>query len=159
MRWIVDADKLSALRLFLKLHDDAVGLLQRTSFNMSVHENNVCLAVGLMQPAAVLVADIRLGEINDGRMVQEKGKVGDQQRVGRLANGTQPGSGAIGWLAGGIAGREIRRGVLVHPIADFPRVPVARIGFVVLPMVLQQAARTAKNADCERTSRSLGAGV
>ena len=112
-----------------------------------------------MQPAAVLVDDIRIGEINDGRMVQEKGKVGDQQRVGRLANGTQPGSGAIGWLAGGIAGREIRRGVLVHPIADFPRVPVARISFVVLPMVLQHADRTAKHADGEITRRRIGAGV
>ena len=72
------ADKLSALRLLLELHDDPVGLLQRTSFNVSIHENDVRLAVGLMQPACVLVADIGLCQINDGRMVQEKRQIGNQ---------------------------------------------------------------------------------
>src|SRR2546429_3546168 len=127
----------SALRLFLELHDDAVGLPQRASFNMRVHENNVCLAVGLMQPAAVLVADVCLGEINDRRMVQEKRQIGNQKRVGRLADGTHFRSRAIGRLAGGNAGREIRRGVLVHPVADFPRVADARVILVILPMVFQ----------------------
>ena len=126
---------------------------------MRVHENNVCLAVGLMQPAAVLVADVCLGEINDRRMVQEKRQIGNQKRVGRLADGTHFRSRAIGRLAGGNAGREIRRGVLVHPVADFPRVADARVILVILPMVFQQPDRATKHADGEITRGRVGAGV
>src|SRR6266487_2103898 len=100
--------ELVALRSFLELHDDPVGLSKRTSFNVRVHEDNVCSTVGLVQSPAVFVAHVRLGEINDGRMVQEKREVGDQLRVSRLTNRTQLRSGAVGRLARGEAVREIR---------------------------------------------------
>src|SRR5205823_721738 len=124
-----------------------VGLSKRTSFNVRVHEDNVCSTVGLVQSPAVFVTHVRLGEINDGRMVQEKREVRDQQSVARLANGTQLGSGAVGRLARGEAVRKIRGGVLVHAITDLPRVADAGVVFVVLPMVLQQAGRAAEDAD------------
>src|SRR6266566_3812802 len=72
---------------FLELHDNPVGLTKRAPFNVRIHKNDVCLAVRLMKSPAVFVTHVRLREINDGRMVQEKREVCDQQRVARLANG------------------------------------------------------------------------
>ena len=60
------------VRLLLELHDDPVGLLQRTPIDVRVHENNVRPTVCLVQAAAVFVAHVRLGEVNDGRMIEEK---------------------------------------------------------------------------------------
>src|SRR5258708_1620561 len=39
----------------LELHDNPVGLAKRAPFNVRIHKNYVCLAVGLMKPSAVFV--------------------------------------------------------------------------------------------------------
>ena len=96
---------------------------------MRVHEDDVGGTSGVFH--VVLVADMItaaavLGQVGHCGMIQLVGDVGDQKRGGRLAHGGELRCLGMRRLAGrrrvsGVTG-ETQIVVLVHPVADLPRV-------------------------------------
>ena len=120
---------LSAAVFFLKVHNDVVNVILLSRLHMRIHEDDVGDTSGVIH--VVLVADMItatavLGQVGHCGMVQLVGDVGDQKRGGRLTHGGELRGLGMRRLAGrrrvsGVTG-ETEVVVLVHPVADLPRV-------------------------------------
>ena len=96
---------------------------------MRVHEDDGGDAIGVFQVVFIpdmITATAVLGQVGHGRMIQLVGDIGDQKRGGRLTHGGELRGLGMRRLAGrrrvsGVTG-ETEVVVLVHPVADLPRV-------------------------------------